>query len=113
MQTLENGTVIGSLYNNIGSIQFWLKDFVSAINYYQRSIDFFISIGDTKELAVQYSNVGEAYTELAEFEKALEYFEIAQEETLLPIKNKIESQKYRAFIAVFAEKIRLIDNISL
>ena len=43
----------------------------------------------------------------------LEYFEIAQEETLLPIKNKIESQKYRAFIAVFAEKIRLIDNISL
>ena len=43
----------------------------------------------------------------------LEYFEIAQEETLLPIKNKIESKKYRAFIAVFAEKIRLIDNISL
>ncbi len=43
----------------------------------------------------------------------LEYFEIAQEETLLPVKNKIESQKYRAFIAVFAEKIRLIDNISL
>ena len=43
----------------------------------------------------------------------LEYFEIAQEETLLPIKDKIKSQKYRAFIAVFAEKIRLIDNISL
>jgi len=43
----------------------------------------------------------------------LEYFEIADEETLQPIKNKNEKQKLRAFIAVFAGKIRLIDNISL
>ncbi|NOR28597.1 MAG: pantoate--beta-alanine ligase [Lutibacter sp.] len=42
----------------------------------------------------------------------LEYFEIADEETLQPIKNK-NSAKNRAFIAVFAGKIRLIDNISL
>ena len=43
----------------------------------------------------------------------LEYFEIADEETLHSIKNKTNKQKYRAFIAVFAGKIRLIDNISL
>jgi len=43
----------------------------------------------------------------------LEYFEIADEEALQPIKNKDQKQKYRAFIAVFAGKIRLIDNISL
>ncbi|PCH49983.1 MAG: pantoate--beta-alanine ligase [Flavobacteriaceae bacterium] len=43
----------------------------------------------------------------------LEYFEIANEETLQPIKNKNNKQKHRAFIAVFADKIRLIDNISL
>jgi len=43
----------------------------------------------------------------------LEYFEIADEETLQPIKNKDQKQKYRAFIAVFAGEIRLIDNISL
>lgn len=43
----------------------------------------------------------------------LEYFEIADEDHLQPIKNKSEKQKYRAFIAVFAGKIRLIDNISL
>ncbi|AMC11219.1 pantoate--beta-alanine ligase [Lutibacter profundi] len=43
----------------------------------------------------------------------LEYFEIANEETLQPIKNKDFKQNYRAFIAVFADKIRLIDNISL
>jgi len=43
----------------------------------------------------------------------LEYFEIADEETLQSIKNKDSKQNYRAFIAVFANKIRLIDNISL
>lgn len=52
-----------------------------------------------------------------EFEKhpllELEYFEIADEETLLTIKNVNPKQKYRAFIAVFAGEIRLIDNISL
>lgn len=43
----------------------------------------------------------------------LEYFTIAEEETLKPAKHKNSSKKYRAFIAVFAGKIRLIDNISL
>jgi len=43
----------------------------------------------------------------------LEYFTIADEETLKPSENKNSSKKYRAFIAVFAGKIRLIDNISL
>ncbi len=43
----------------------------------------------------------------------LEYFEIADEDTLLPVETKSPSKKYRAFIAVFAGKVRLIDNISL
>jgi pantoate--beta-alanine ligase len=43
----------------------------------------------------------------------LEYFEIADEETLKPTKKTISGHKYRAFIAVFAGKIRLIDNISI
>ncbi|MCF6182294.1 pantoate--beta-alanine ligase [Lutibacter sp.] len=43
----------------------------------------------------------------------LEYFEIADEKTLKPIKKVISGQKYRAFIAIFADEIRLIDNISL
>lgn len=43
----------------------------------------------------------------------LEYFEIAEEETLLTCKRKIKNKNYRAFIAVFIENIRLIDNISL
>jgi len=43
----------------------------------------------------------------------LEYFEIADSETLLSAKDKSPNVKYRAFIAVFAEKVRLIDNIAL
>lgn len=43
----------------------------------------------------------------------LEYFEIADEATLLPCIRKSRNKKYRAFIAVFVNKIRLIDTISL
>ena len=42
----------------------------------------------------------------------MEYFEIADEETLQPAKIK-ENKKYRAFIAVVLSNVRLIDNISL
>ena len=43
----------------------------------------------------------------------LEYFVIADESTLLPIEDKSKDKKYRAFIAVFVNSIRLIDTISL
>ncbi|WP_394758335.1 pantoate--beta-alanine ligase [Flavobacterium sp.] len=43
----------------------------------------------------------------------LEYFEIADEETLLTCKRKSKTKNYRAFIAVFVNNLRLIDNISL
>jgi pantoate--beta-alanine ligase len=43
----------------------------------------------------------------------LEYFTIADEKSLETIKNRESNKKYRAFIAVFAGKIRLIDNIRL
>lgn len=43
----------------------------------------------------------------------LEYFQIADEDELLPVTTKKDYKKYRAFIAVFINSIRLIDNISL
>lgn len=43
----------------------------------------------------------------------LEYFEIADEASLLPVSQKETNKKYRGFIAIFIENIRLIDNISL
>jgi pantoate--beta-alanine ligase len=43
----------------------------------------------------------------------LEYFEIADEATLQSVVNKESDKKYRAFIAVFINDVRLIDTISL
>lgn len=43
----------------------------------------------------------------------LEYFLIADVKTLKPMKRKSKQKSYRAFIAVYADDIRLIDNIAL
>nr|WP_315253677.1 pantoate--beta-alanine ligase [uncultured Flavobacterium sp.] len=43
----------------------------------------------------------------------LEYFEIADEDTLSTCIRKNKNKKYRAFIAVFINNVRLIDTISL
>ncbi|MFC4220891.1 pantoate--beta-alanine ligase [Flagellimonas marina] len=43
----------------------------------------------------------------------LEYFQIADEDTLTPMLKKQNDTKYRAFIAVYADGVRLIDNLRL
>lgn len=43
----------------------------------------------------------------------LEYFEVANIQTLKTAKHKLKKHKYRAFIAAFAGEIRLIDNMAL
>jgi pantoate--beta-alanine ligase len=43
----------------------------------------------------------------------LDYFEIADETSLITCETKNPEQKYRAFIAIFVNNIRLIDTISL
>lgn len=50
-----------------------------------------------------------------EFEKTaleLEYFELADETTLLPSRRKSKNKKVRAFVAAYADEIRLIDNLA-
>lgn len=43
----------------------------------------------------------------------LEYFKIADVDTLKTVKRKSNNKEYRAFIAVYVSNIRLIDNIAL
>ena len=43
----------------------------------------------------------------------LEYFEISEANTLEPISEFNKNTKYRAFVAAFANDVRLIDNIAL
>ncbi|MEP3090484.1 MAG: pantoate--beta-alanine ligase [Nonlabens ulvanivorans] len=63
------------------------------------------SINDTVEI------VQKLYTENKNLE--LEYFTIASEETLVPVKRKYHKHTYRAFIVAHLEGVRLIDNMRL
>ena len=65
----------------------------------------------TKNANELYEYVKKVFEQEAIFE--LEYFTIAEETTLKELDNYNNQCKYRAFIAVFANNIRLIDNISL
>ena len=62
------------------------------------------SIEETKKF------VDEAFAQTA---LKLEYFEIAEEQTLKSASEKSVDKKTRAFLAVFADEIRLIDNLGL
>lgn len=63
------------------------------------------SVKDLREMVLQ------KFDKNAFFE--LEYFEIANSETLISAVEKEQNIKYRAFLAVYAGEVRLIDNIAL
>lgn len=65
---------------------------------------------ETKSAKEVISWVTKTFKKYPQFE--LEYFEIADEATLLSCKRKNKNKKYRGFIAVFVNNIRLIDTIS-
>ena len=58
-----------------------------------------------------YTYVDKFFDNIPEIE--LEYFTIAESKLLQPVKEKIKNKKYRAFIAVRLNGIRLIDNMEL
>lgn len=65
----------------------------------------------TKSSKVVEKQVAHVFTQQTQFH--LEYFLIADETQLLPCIRKSKRKKYRAFIAVVVNNIRLIDTISL
>ena len=58
-----------------------------------------------------HTNVEELFENFPQI--SIEYFAIANEKDLKPIKKKKKNQKYRAFIAADISGVRLIDNIKL
>jgi pantoate--beta-alanine ligase len=68
---------------------------------------------DFKKQSLKYLNglVEKTFKNNSIFE--LEYFTIADIETLKPVEKIEPNKEYRAFIAVFVENVRLIDNIAL
>jgi len=74
-----------------------------ALNFAKEKIDV-LSIVEIKQ---------KIYQNLSNFKEIqLEYFVIADEQNLKPIKNR-QTKRYRAFIAAYVSGVRLIDNIKL
>ncbi len=65
----------------------------------------------TKDFKEVYTAVAAAYEKQKNID--LEYFVIADSQSLIEITEKSEDKKYRAFIAVHIGKVRLIDTIAL
>jgi len=66
---------------------------------------------DTLDLEIIYSKVDDLLQNFPQI--SVDYFAIADENDLKPIKQKKKNQKYRAFIAADISGVRLIDNIKL
>ena len=66
---------------------------------------------DSMNLDEIINHVNIFFEKISEIE--LEYFIIADSETLIPAKEIVKDKQYRAFVAVRLEGVRLIDNLSL
>ena len=65
----------GAAVNNQGSAIARGGDPSGAIAYFQRAVDIFEGIGLTMGVAVQYTNIGAAYTQVDRFDEAARWFE--------------------------------------
>ena len=74
-----------------------------ALNFAKEKIDVLSTNEIEEKIAENLSNFKEI---------TLEYFVIADEQNLRPIKYK-QTEKYRAFIAAYVSGVRLIDNVKL
>lgn len=64
---------MGTLLNNIGINYYQIKDFVKAIEYFNKSLTINIEKGNKKEIARNYNNIGVSYEHFGETDKALNY----------------------------------------
>ena len=62
-------------YQNIGTIYFNQRNFIMAIEYYEKSLKINLEIGDKNLESVCYENQGNAYLMLNDLNKSLEYQE--------------------------------------
>lgn len=86
-------------------------DYLEASPFIYKTLAAAKTLFDTKSVGEVLEWVENQFSENILLE--LEYFIIADVETLKPIQRKSGKKSYRAFIAVYADAIRLIDNIAL
>ncbi|MAU30410.1 MAG: pantoate--beta-alanine ligase [Flavobacteriaceae bacterium] len=100
----EDGLALSSRNNKLNfSSKKIATNLFKALNFTKEKIDI-LSIDEIEQ---------KIYNNLSNFKEIkLEYFVIADEQNLKPIRYK-PTEKYRAFIAAYVSGVRLIDNIKL
>lgn len=79
--------------------------------FIHKSLQLAQALFGTKSVPVIEQTIQEAYAEAPDFE--LEYFQIAEADSLRPARRKQKAKQYRAFVAARLGGVRLIDNIAL
>ena len=100
----KDGLALSSRNNQLNfSSQKIATNLFKALNFAKEKIDVLSTNEIEEKIAENLSNFKEI---------KLEYFVIADEQNLRPIKYK-QTEKYRAFIAAYVSGVRLIDNVKL
>ena len=100
----EDGLALSSRNNKLNfSTKIIATNLFKALNFAKEKID----VLDIDEIEQKISDNLSNFKEIE-----LEYFVIADEKNLKPIKHK-QAKRYRAFIAAYVSGVRLIDNVKL
>ena len=101
----KNGLALSSRNKYLNSSQ---KKLASSIHFTLKKIKRIYDQYDVNELEKIFIDKIEDSKQLK-----VEYFCIASENDLIPIKNKVNNKNFRVFVAVYVGQTRLIDNIKL
>ena len=126
IKTAMKGTKVHRSYMNIGLIHLDLKEYDSAIKYFNLSYEGMQGQNEIYGLSIYHNNMGSAYSDMQEFEKALPYAEKAiYYKKMLGNKNRLaNSYNLMSFIQLglrqyqeaekYAElSLSLIDTLSM
>lgn len=69
---------MASSYEYKGVVRFFEDNYIEAIEFYEKSLDINLRIGNELDAGITYGNIGEAYMRLRDYGSALEYFAIAE-----------------------------------
>jgi tetratricopeptide (TPR) repeat protein len=89
-QREEKKLLLGISYYMVGTNKFITKKYAEAIELLEKSIDIFKEIGSSLAFEGIYNHLGNAYSKFHDFEKTVEYYELAINENG-PFKSGISS----------------------
>ena len=100
----KNNSSIAATYSNTGNVYKKMKDYKTAVMYYQKSIDIYENLSNKKKLGASapYENLSALYLELKDYEKALFYKEKSLALTKLDKKNRhLIPHTYNAIASIY------------